>query len=98
MVGERIAAWFLSSHGLHVLDSNLTVGGGEVDLVALDGRQRVVIEVRASTTRHDPIDAVDDAKRRRVRLLASRLGAHRADFIGVGVSSSGIDVHWVPGL
>jgi Holliday junction resolvase-like predicted endonuclease len=80
-----------------VVASNLDVGRGELDLLALDGRTRVVIEVRTISGGGDPIDAVDASKRRRVRTLAGRIGAGRVDFIGVGIAPAGLVVHWVPG-
>lgn len=64
--------------------------------MAFDGRDRVVIEVRTRITETDPIDAVDSAKRRRVRSLARSVGATRLDLIGIGIGSSWVDVHWVP--
>ncbi len=77
---------------------NVAVSGGEIDLVAFDGRTRVAVEVRTVTGAYDPIDAIDPAKRRRVRALASRAGASRVDFVGVGLRESSIDIHWLPGL
>lgn len=77
--------------------SNVEIPGGEVDLVADDNGARVVVEVRTTTGPGDPIDAVTYEKRRRVRSLASRLGATRVDFIGVLLSEDSVEVHWVPG-
>jgi len=79
------------------LGSNLEVSGGELDLIAIDQDSKVVVEVR--TTRHgsDPIDAVGEAKRRRVTNLARGIGADRVDFIGIRIDRTGFDVHWLPG-
>ncbi|MCZ6457499.1 MAG: YraN family protein [Actinobacteria bacterium] len=95
--GEKLAVWFLTDHGLGVVGANLRISDGEIDLIAIDHNTRVVVEVR--TTRHlaDPIDAVGEAKRRRVRGLAGGMGAHRVDFIGIRISQAGFDVHWLPG-
>jgi hypothetical protein len=57
----------------------------------------VVVEVRTVTGPGDPIDAVDSSKRRHVSALALRLGATRADLVGVALRHWGIEVHWVPG-
>jgi putative endonuclease len=95
--GERIAAWFLTDHGLDVLAHNVEVRRGELDLLAVDGDVRVVVEVRTITGRGDPIDAVGPAKRRRVTALASRIGATRVDFLGVRIGPQEVLVHWVPG-
>jgi putative endonuclease len=96
-MGERIAAEFLSSHGLDVVGRNFQVGRGELDLLALDGGQRVVVEVRAITADRDPIDAIGWGKRRRVTRLAGAVGASRVDFLGVRIGVDDVVVHWVPG-
>jgi putative endonuclease len=96
-LGEDIAARFLSDHGLKVVAHNVEVGGGELDLLATDQGERVVVEVRTITSDADPIDAVGPMKRRRVRNLAGRVGAERVDFVGVRLDRQGAVIHWVPG-
>lgn len=44
--GERVAAHRLESLGMHVIDRNVRVGRAELDLVARDGEEIVVVEVR----------------------------------------------------
>ena len=95
--GELIAARFLEDHGLRVLARNVEVDGGELDLLALDSGTRVAVEVRTITGPGDPADAIDPAKRRRVRTLASRTGAGRVDFLGVRLGHADVVIHWVPG-
>ena len=95
--GELIAARFLEDHGLRVLAQNVEVDGGELDLLALDSGTRVAVEVRTITGPGDPVDAIDPAKRRRVRTLASRTGAGRVDFLGVRLGHADVVIHWVPG-
>jgi Holliday junction resolvase-like predicted endonuclease len=97
-----MAAAFLTSHGVEVVARNVRldrgeVDRGEIDLLAIDHGQRVVVEVRTVTGRGDPIDAVGHAKRRRVRRLASAIGAARVDFVGVRIGADDVLVHWVPG-
>ena len=95
--GEDLAAWYLTRRGLRVVGRNIRVGGGELDLLAIDGRARTVVEVRATVGSVDPLDAVDERKRRRVWALARSVGCDRVDFIGVRVDPEGFDVHWLPG-
>jgi Holliday junction resolvase-like predicted endonuclease len=76
---------------------NVDVGRGEIDLIAVDHGQRVVVEVRTVTGEGDPIDAVGHSKRRRVRRLAGSIGAARVDFVGVRLGVDDVLVHWVPG-
>lgn len=94
--GERIAARFLTDHGLKVVACNVEIGKGELDLVATDRGERVVVEVRTITGPGDPIEAIGHAKRARVRSLARRTGAGRVDFLGVGMGPEAVVIHWVP--
>ena len=83
--GEQIAAWFLASRGCRVLESNTTVDGDEIDLVVMDGRDRVAVEVKSTTCIEDPLEAVDDHKWSRVeRAVSTYPGAiTRIDLVGV---------------
>ena len=98
-LGEELAVGFLVRHGVVVLARNLSVGRGEIDVLALIDRIRSVVEVRSvrqGSEWIDPISAFDDAKSRQVRHLAGRVGAQRVDLVTVGFSPAGIDLHWVP--
>lgn len=44
--GERVAAHRLESLGMQVIDRNVRVGRAELDLVARDGPETVIVEVR----------------------------------------------------
>jgi len=96
-LGESLACWFLTTHGVRVLATNVRVGRGEIDILARDGGTRVAVEVRTTRGRDDPVDAADPAKRERASDLARRIGARRFDVIGIGIDPAGFDVHWVPG-
>ena len=95
--GETIAVWYLSGAGLQVVGRNIGVGRGEVDILAIDGGDRVAVEVRTTSGPADPIDAVDAAKRRQVSRLGRQIGANRIDFIGIRVGNTAMDIHWLPG-
>lgn len=43
---EDLAADYLTSHGLRLLDRNYRVRGGEIDLICADGDTLVFVEVR----------------------------------------------------
>ncbi len=75
----------------------MVVDAGEIDILAIDDGTRVVVEVRSITGTGDPIDAVSPDKRRQVSQLASRIGAGRVDFVGIGIGPDAAVVHWVPG-
>ena len=82
--------------GLDVVAANVIVPGGEIDLLAVDGSERVAVEVRTRLGGPDPVDAADPAKRARVRALARQIAATRVDVLGIRIHRSGFDVHWVP--
>lgn len=88
---------FLSRHGLSITATNLELDDGEIDILAMDGGTSVALEIRTTSGEDDPIDAIDHAKRKRVKWLARRIGADRVDFVGVRVGCEGLDFHWVPG-
>src|SRR5262249_7161992 len=70
--GEDAAASFLVGLGYTIVARGHRDNIGEIDLVAVDGRTVVFVEVKTRTT-HDaghPADAVDDVKQRRLTRLA----------------------------
>jgi putative endonuclease len=91
---ERAAAKFLRRKKLRVLFRNVVLPAGELDLVALDGRTIVFVEVR-STEGADcerPTGSVDDEKQRKLTELGIsflqryNLLGHAARFDVVAVS------------
>jgi putative endonuclease len=70
---ERAAARFIQQKlGYRILRRNFSCPKGELDLIALDGKQLVFVEVR-STEGEDssrPADSVDQNKQRRLSELA----------------------------
>jgi putative endonuclease len=85
---ERAAAGFLKKLGYRILARNFLCDLGELDLIALDGRTIVFVEVR-STEEADalqPAESVNLAKQRRLTRLAvyflqkKRLRNHAARF------------------
>lgn len=72
--GEQVAAGYLESAGMTLLDRNWRCREGELDLVASDGADLVFIEVktRSSLAFGTPAEAVNPHKAARIRLLALR--------------------------
>jgi len=70
--GEEAAARHLSRRGYRIIGRRLRTDLGEIDLVALDGRTIVFVEVktRESAEGDHPGEAVDVAKQRRLTRLA----------------------------
>ncbi|HET9657874.1 MAG TPA: YraN family protein [Kineosporiaceae bacterium] len=100
--GEKLAAEHLLAEGMTVLYRRWRCRFGELDIVALDGRCLVVVEVktRRSTGTGAPLEAVTPAKLQRLRRLAAVwLDAQetaypdvRIDVIGVLVPRRGAPV------
>lgn len=74
--GEELACRHLEARGCSILARNWRCRGGEIDVVARDGRTTVFVEVkdRGDVTWGEGYEAVTSRKRRRI-LLAARLYA-----------------------
>jgi putative endonuclease len=70
--GEDAAARFLKRLGYHILARHLDTRLGELDIVAVDGRTVVFVEVktRSSTDAGHPAEVIDDLKERRMTQAA----------------------------
>jgi putative endonuclease len=78
--GEELAVEYLQERGYAVLDRNWRCRDGEIDLVATDRNQLVIVEVktRSGTAFGDPAEAVTVRKAVQVRRVTqSWLAAHR---------------------
>lgn len=91
--GEELARAYLEGRGYRVVDANWRCREGEIDLVAIDGDELVVIEVktRRSLRFGRAVEAVTHEKHLRLRRLAGLWAAEhdvrarrlRLDVIGV---------------
>jgi putative endonuclease len=91
--GEQAAVGYLESCGFRILDRNWRCADGEIDIVAVDRHTLVVCEVktRSGTRYGTPLDAVGQAKRRRLRKLAALwLSAHGIRFDQVRIDVLGL--------
>ena len=71
--GERAAEKHLKQLGYRIVRRGQRSSAGEIDLVAVDGRTVVFVEVKTRTS-HDaghPAEAVDDRKQQRLSRLAA---------------------------
>ncbi|WP_375387521.1 YraN family protein [uncultured Amnibacterium sp.] len=89
--GEQQAAAYLTSLGYRILDRNWRCPTGEIDIVAMDRGELVVVEVKTRSTLAygDPLEAVTDAKLTRLCVLA---GAWRRAHRGVRANGTRIDL------
>jgi len=108
-IAEDLVATRLATMHWEVLARNARTRYGELDIVALDGRTLVFIEVKAGRANsiygpERPVHAVDRRKQQRVRHLATawlaenRGAIHydgiRFDAIGVTFDRSGRAISW----
>jgi putative endonuclease len=92
--GERLAELFLKKQGYKLVERNYRCRGGEVDLIALDRRVVVFVEVKTRTDHQfgSPLEAVAPGKQRRM-IVAAQFFLHQrslherdARFDVVGIS------------
>jgi putative endonuclease len=91
--GEQAAVDYLKGCGFRILDRNWRCAGGELDIVAVERRVLVAVEVKSrSGTRYgSPLDAVGRAKRKRLRRLAvAWINAHGVRFEEIRVDVVGL--------
>ena len=71
--GERMAAEFLVRQGYEVLEHNLRVPGGELDLIVEKDTVLVFVEVKTRSNTHfgQPAEAVDRRKQEHMRRAAA---------------------------
>lgn len=72
--GEDYTADYLINKGLEIIARNFRRKGGELDIVALDGKMLVVVEVKARKfgSLTDGLDAMTVTKRRNIIRTAQR--------------------------
>jgi len=66
--GETLALKMLSEKGYKILETNWRHKRDEIDIIALDGNEIVIVEVKTRSTDFfgDPEDSVDDLKMERL--------------------------------
>ena len=88
-VGEREAAHHLIGQGFLILDRNVRVPSGEIDIVARDGNTTVFVEVR--TRRSEPGSAALSLHRTKLRRML-RCALEYCHLHGLDISTARIDV------
>ncbi len=99
--GEQMAAKYLTDKGYVVVEHNYRRGRLEIDLIALDGDELVIVEVksRAYDTVLRPEEAVDHRKRLALIRLANeyvkthnRKESVRFDIISIVKNGQGVEI------
>lgn len=105
-LGEDLACSFLIKQGMTIIQRNFRVKGGEIDIIARDGRELVFIEVKTRTSKifGYPEEAVTRQKltrcMRAIRvylMMHQRAGTYRCDVIAVdlGASTEKASIHHI---
>ena len=102
-LGEDLAAEYLAGKGFLVLERNLRLRVGEIDIFAKDKKQYVIVEVKTvSGLDFGPAKGfVTRRKQGKLRLLASELIARRGyaniriDVIGILLENDRIDIEHI---
>lgn len=101
---EEAALRYLTSHGLRLILRNYRCRCGEIDLVMLDGKTVVIVEVRLRSSRRYGGAAASITYRKQKRIInaARFLWATRSDvrqfplrFDVIAMDSLGGDVEWI---
>ena len=100
-LGEQMAAKLLTDKGYIILEHNYRQGHLEIDLIALDGDELVIVEVksRAYDTILQPEEAVDHKKRLNlIRLANEYVKTHgrkenvRFDIVSIVSNANGTEI------
>lgn len=84
---EALAADYLASRGLTLVDRNVRARGGELDLVMREGETLVIVEVRKRSHRSfgSAAESVDSRKQARIVAATRALLAQRPQFAELAV-------------
>ncbi len=96
--GEALAERYFRQKGWTILERNIRVRGGELDLVALDGDELVVVEVRTrSIGKILPAEETVGPRKMKVLVRSGRIlvetrgwvGPWRIDLLGINLDADG---------
>ena len=97
--GEDLACRHLESQGLELLERNYRCRAGEIDLVMLEGRTLVLVEVRSRTsaTHGGAAATVGSRKQRRFTLAARHLMLTRPQYRRLAARFDVVAIDSTPG-
>jgi Holliday junction resolvase-like predicted endonuclease len=96
-----LAADFFTRRGVTIVGRNRRVGRSELDLLVRMGNVTVVVEVKTVSRTSGGISAaahLTAPKLKRLRTMASEVGATRVDLLAVTVGENHVELRWVPGV
>jgi len=95
-LGENASTSFLLANGYKILDRNVKLGIGEVDIIAYKGSTLYIFEVktRKNTKSGDPYEAVDKRKALKLLLMGEKYSLQKklnSSKLSLGVISVLVD-------
>jgi len=89
--GEELAETFLKKQGYRILDKNYRTRWGEIDILAQDKEEIVLVEVKTKTNSQfgEPVEEIDYFKRKKLCQLAQAISQKhpesniRIDVVGI---------------
>jgi putative endonuclease len=95
---ERAAAKYLRRQGFRILGRNVDDRLGEIDLLALEDRTLVVVEVRSSESKSfDHLSATVNLEKQRRLTDATLRFVQRRKLVNVAVRFDVVALRWLPG-
>lgn len=103
--GEEFAVEFLKNKGFKILETNWHYGKDEIDIIAYDGLELVIVEVKTRKTNFfgEPETFVSKAKQRALIRCANHYiringfdGETRFDIVSIILTPGGNMVHHIP--
>ncbi len=92
-VGERRAALHLRLRGYRIVERNVRLREGEIDLVVRRGRRVAFVEVKSRQEKGAPAEAVDSKKQAQIARIAERYLAG-SPFEGCSLHFDVVTVFW----
>jgi putative endonuclease len=102
--GELIARKFLEEKGIQIIETNWLHEKDEIDVIAKDGDELVMVEVKTRSTRYfgDPSEAVGNAKESfLIRAAEAYVEIHnlnidiRFDIISIVIDKKGTHIEYI---
>ncbi len=102
--GEILARKYLESQGLHYIEANYTIWGGEIDIVMKDLNQYVFVEVKIRKKGQLPVGAIISKSKERALIRTSQkylmeknmqAESVRIDVVGVYLEGGKVEFEWI---
>lgn len=100
---EQMAAEYLSSHGMRIIERNFRGRQGEIDIIGYEGKYLVFVEVRYRSSQNfgSAVETVDYRKQRQICKVADyyRFVHQLSDNIMIRydvVAIQGEEIQWIP--